>query len=638
LFEAEGVDAPILSSTTISAQDVAEPRFLLERLELHLDSTMPEHIATTTELLYVEAGTISITDNFGFTSTLTAGSPLSLVAGTEYSLSNDGVETVSLLRASLAPGQDASTGSESIADTDVTASPVASPMATPITEDLTESAVESPISGTSVTLIDLPTDAMPSGEGSFYLAQVSFDPGAESGEQTHSGPVALYIEAGTLIVQSPSGLSGQLQQGQAVILPEAAPLVASNQGNEQAVAYVLGMVEMGKSPMAVVTPAPEPTPTLEPTPEPTATTVPTPTAEPSPTPEPTPTPAPTAVPTPTPIPSTESGTILQLGETWRVEGATMTVSLSDQSSGGAGLTFSYTNLSDSRVDFLPSTGALRVYDDQRNSWEPHENGIEDLLNNRIILEPGETFEHKVHIWQPNGYDPYSSNTFVVVEGFGEIGYAKWGFTYNNGRVLTIPPDAVDPTDGGGSSAPSNDQASGENPPIVSTTAFSGDITSLLPGEADVPEHLVIVGEESRSLDEVAQNYTDPAETVSLFQSLGWQGNVTRAFNMPQGVAQPPGEVEGVYVSIHAFSSPENARAALDFSLTEQMAGTNLSEISISPMGDYSRALYGPVSYGMEITFLVQKGNLLLRLSASSRDSDPTVDGAAAMNAILAKIP
>jgi hypothetical protein len=44
------------------------------------------------------------------------------------------------------------------------------------------------------------------------------------------------------------------------------------------------------------------------------------------------------------------------------------------------------------------------------------------------------------------------------------------------------------------------------------------------------------------------------------------------------------------------------------SLSEQMEGTSLYEISISPMGDYSRALYGPVSYGTRITFLVKKWN------------------------------
>lgn len=173
---------------------------------------------------------------------------------------------------------------------------------------------------------------------------------------------------------------------------------------------------------------------------------------------------------------------------------------------------------------------------------------------------------------------------------------------------------------------------------VSSGNFSGDLTLVLPTEADVPDHLIVVGGASRTLDEVAANYTNPSETTALFQQWGWQENVTRAFNMPSGVPQPPGEVEGVYVSIHRFSTPEGARLALDFSVGEQMVGTSLYEIQITPMGDYSRALYGPVSYGTEITFLVQKGNLLIRLSVSSRDSDPTVDGTGVMNAILAKFP
>ena len=107
--------------------------------------------------------------------------------------------------------------------------------------------------------------------------------------------------------------------------------------------------------------------------------------------------------------------------------------------------------------------------------------------------------------------------------------------------------------------------------------------------------------------------------------------------MPSGGSRPSGDVDGIYVSIHAFSSPENAIAALDFSLVEQQTGTDLYEVAVEPIGDYSRALYGPMPYGMEITLLVQKANLLIRVSASSPDGDPTNVGIATTQAIIAKV-
>ena len=243
LFQADGVDAPILSSALVNPQDIPEPRFLLERLDLPLGSSLPEHTATAAELLHVETGTVSIVDNFGFTSSAFAGDSLSLVAGTAYSLSNDGTEPVSLLRASISPGQD--TDPEVAVQNEAVATPLTDEIATPIIESATPVTGESatPIaesaplvigdtaSTATSTLIDLPIDALPTGENSFFLAEVSFAPGAESGEQAHAGPIALYIKEGTLTVQSPSGLSGQLQQGQAVALPENASLIANNQGS-----------------------------------------------------------------------------------------------------------------------------------------------------------------------------------------------------------------------------------------------------------------------------------------------------------------------------------------------------------------------------------------------------------------------
>jgi hypothetical protein len=67
-----------------------------------------------------------------------------------------------------------------------------------------------------------------------------------------------------------------------------------------------------------------------------------------------------------------------------------------------------------------------------------------------------------------------------------------------------------------------------------------------------------------------------------------------------------------------------------------MMGTSLYEIAVAPIGDYAWALFGPVSYGTEITYLVQKDNLLIRASASSRDGDPTPGGEMVIRAIMSR--
>ncbi|MBA2288840.1 MAG: hypothetical protein H0V98_00470, partial [Chloroflexia bacterium] len=58
--------------------------------------------------------------------------------------------------------------------------------------------------------------------------------------------------------------------------------------------------------------------------------------------------------------------------------------------------------------------------------------------------------------------------------------------------------------------------------------------------------------------------------------------------MPSGIYPEQTQINGVYVSIHAFGSPQDAVAALDYSLMDQAASTGAYEVSVTPLGDYSR--------------------------------------------------
>jgi hypothetical protein len=106
--------------------------------------------------------------------------------------------------------------------------------------------------------------------------------------------------------------------------------------------------------------------------------------------------------------------------------------------------------------------------------------------------------------------------------------------------------------------------------------------------------------------------------------------------MPSGVYPEESQINGVYVSIHAFGSPQDAVAALDYSMTDQAAATGAYEVSMTPLGDYSRSLLGQMSYGNEITFLVQRSNLLIRLSAAQLEGDTSGFAVGVMQGILGR--
>lgn len=608
-IDADGVDSGILAQAR--ADELSEDSMLLlERLSIPLGGALPLHTASATEVLHVTEGAVAITDSFGFSATTLAGQSLTFAPGSGYELPNTGDETAVVLRLGTAAGEFV-VASDSDVIQPSGATPVASPVADSDSEVLLSQPMADPVSG--------PVE--------LFIAQAVFEPGATSGELAHAGPLGLVIESGALDVLSPSGIVGQLSEGAAVVLPETAPLVATNSGTSDTSVLFAGVVASGETLLSGITPTPAPTVPPPPTLEPTATSEPTEAPEPTPTPIPSPTPAPTEIPTPTPMPITESGTILQMGETWDGGDASMNVQVSGTWYAGLYIEMSYRNLSSSRVDFLVPDGFLAVHDDLRLPWGSNSEG-DELTGQRVILDPDETLVHSWSIYPPDiNFEDYSANVFITFRNFGTIPDAKWGFTLADGRVLTLPPDAVDPVQGSGGGSTAQTQQ----------TSSAVDVSALLPTAGDMPDDLAEVDRRSRTLAEVAENYTDVAETTQLFTSWGWQGNAVCAFALPTGQQADSGEVNGVYASIHRFSAAANARAALDFSLTEQAAGTALQEVSTRQFGEYSRALYGPTDYGNEITLLTQQGDLFIRLSVAMLDGDPTSQAEPIMESILARV-
>lgn len=142
---------------------------------------------------------------------------------------------------------------------------------------------------------------------------------------------------------------------------------------------------------------------------------------------------------------------------------------------------------------------------------------------------------------------------------------------------------------------------------------SDDLTVLLPRQRDVPSNLQPSGDQDRSLNEVASNYINPLETEALFAEWGWEGNVTRSY---EGNGESSG-ITSVYVSAHRFGDSQNAANALDYSFNDQAVSTGAREIPVAQLATTSRAL----ATTADVTIYVQQGDLLIRLTVTSYNSD-----------------
>lgn len=223
LFTAEGIDAPILAQADLGDVDISGGMLVLERIEIPANAQLAPRTTLAPELLYVETGTLALQDDFGFATLVMVGNEISINAGTTYTIGNQGVEPVELLRLRLA--DDAATAGAT--PSDLTATPMATPVA---------AGVEPTV------LISVPVEMFASDAIMIFLASATFAAGTETGEQGDAGPIGLYVEDGSLQVVSPSGIEGTVSAGQGVGLPAETPLQASADDGE-ATALIVGVVE-----------------------------------------------------------------------------------------------------------------------------------------------------------------------------------------------------------------------------------------------------------------------------------------------------------------------------------------------------------------------------------------------------------
>ena len=156
---------------------------------------------------------------------------------------------------------------------------------------------------------------------------------------------------------------------------------------------------------------------------------------------------------------------------------------------------------------------------------------------------------------------------------------------------------------------------------------------LLTGQ-QVPDGLVVIMDGRRTLPDVVSGFRDPDEAMERFKAWGWQGNVVRAFHAPENADIDPQAIDGIYMSIHAFGTPEEAAEALAYTADAHADAGDLRELDDVEIDTTSRVLYGEMSYGDEVTIYAQEGNIVIRLSAASPKGDPTNEAVRMVTLIL----
>lgn len=173
---------------------------------------------------------------------------------------------------------------------------------------------------------------------------------------------------------------------------------------------------------------------------------------------------------------------------------------------------------------------------------------------------------------------------------------------------------------------------------AATPAAEIGVDFVFPMVEQIPEGMVIISDGERTLDDVATGFTDPAAAIARFEAWGWQGNRIRAFHIADESESDPQAIDGIYISVHQFASAESAAEALDYSVAEHLLDPVVTEVTGPAFGDASRALSGDMAYGTEMTFYVQDGPRLIRLSTSSPEGDPTAEAIRLMEVMLAAQP
>lgn len=154
-------------------------------------------------------------------------------------------------------------------------------------------------------------------------------------------------------------------------------------------------------------------------------------------------------------------------------------------------------------------------------------------------------------------------------------------------------------------------------------AQSPALIDLLPGSDDVGSDVAIVLDQTRSLTEHADGFTDPQEAAQLLAEWGWSGNAVRQYESVLATAAPR---PYLYVSLTRFDDARGAAAAMPYLIQDLAAVLGHREIPAPHgIGDETRQFIAPIDGGTDLTLYVRSGALLMRISVLLSNGEPIAD-------------
>lgn len=151
--------------------------------------------------------------------------------------------------------------------------------------------------------------------------------------------------------------------------------------------------------------------------------------------------------------------------------------------------------------------------------------------------------------------------------------------------------------------------------------------------SDVPVGLFLIEQGARSDVQIASGFPDPDEALLLLRAWGFMLNNYWNYASVAGFSTANG-TNSLEVSIHLFSSPASAAAALPYYAKGRATMLGLGPILFQEVGDLSSAIGGYRDVGYEVTLYIQMGPALIRISGVAPYGNPTPDVAYAALRVL----
>lgn len=215
-----GVSFELITSGSAAVPDsIGESHLALQRIVLEEDNELTPQTTGSgdvlmPDLLVIEQGTVTLRDEIGLVTTLTAGDSLSIAGGSSYTLRNNGEDDVTILRLGAFSTSEQTSSDADAEGTEVLASgPLAGSLGKPLLNQFT-----------------------------LFLGRATFQPGTSIPGFTHDGPFGLYIEEGSLNITGPSGIEGTVSSGSGVVIPAKQPHAEHNASDAPVTALIFGFL------------------------------------------------------------------------------------------------------------------------------------------------------------------------------------------------------------------------------------------------------------------------------------------------------------------------------------------------------------------------------------------------------------